>query len=68
MKIFESTAKLGNVYFRGKEVLRAAACGMLIAQLAGVPYALAASDKSVATPAPVGTANDPVLKAMQDEI
>jgi len=68
MKIFESTAKRGNVYFRGKEVLRAAACGMLIAQLAGVPYARAAGDKSVPAPAPVTTANDPVLKAMQDEI
>jgi TldD protein len=68
MKIFESTAKRGKVYFRGKEVLRAAACGMLIAQLAGVPYARAAGDKSVPTPAPVSTANDPVLKAMQDEI
>src|ERR1700687_4207057 len=68
MKIFESTAKRGNVYFRGKEVLQAAACWMLIAQLAGVPDARATGDKSVPTPAPVSTANDPVRKAMQDEI
>src|SRR5229473_2952202 len=68
MKISESSAKRGNVYFRGKEVLRAAACGMLIAQIAGGPYSRAAGDKSVPTPAPVSTANDPVLKAMQDEI
>jgi len=68
MKIFESSAKRGNVYFRGKEALRAAACWMLITQLAGVLYARAAGDKSVPTPASVSTANDPVLKAMQDEI
>ena len=68
MKIFETSAKRGNVHFRGKEVWQAAACWMLIAQLAGVPHARAAGDKSVSTPAPVSTANDPVLKAMQDEI
>ena len=68
MKIFETSAKRGNVHFRGKEVWQAAACWMLIAQLAGVPHAGAAGDKSVPTPAPVSTANDPVLKAMQDEI
>ena len=68
MKIFEASAKRGNVHFRGKEVWQAAACWMLIAQLAGVPHARAAGDKSVSTPAPVSTANDPVLKAMQDEI
>src|SRR5204862_887079 len=46
----------------------ATACWMLFAQLLGVPYARAAGDKSVPTAAPVGAANDPVLKAMQDEI
>src|SRR6267143_2639682 len=68
MKIFEPSAKRGNVYSRAKEVLLAAAYWMLIAQFAVGPYARAAGDKSVPTPAPVSMANDPVLKAMQDEI
>src|SRR5467141_1779409 len=68
MKIFESSAKRGNVRLRGKEFLRAAACGILIAQLAGVQYTQAAGDKSAHTPAPVSLASDPVLKAMQNEI
>src|SRR6202171_5620615 len=68
MKIFESTTKRGNVYFRGKEVLRAAACGMLIAQLAGVPFASAADEKKAPTSAPASAASDPVLRAMQNEI
>src|SRR6266403_1924894 len=68
MKIFEPSAKRGNVYSRAKEVLLAAAYWMLIAQFAVGPYARAAGDKSVPAPAPVSTANDPVLKAMQDEI
>ena len=68
MKIFESSAKRGNVRVRGKELLRAAACGILIAQLAGVQYTQAAGDKSTHAPAPVSAASDPVLKAMQNEI
>src|SRR5207302_8955808 len=40
----------------------------LIAQLVGVPHARAAGDKSDPKPGPVSTVNDPVLKAMQDEI
>ena len=68
MKIFESSVKCGNVRLRGKEFLRAAACGILIAQLAGVQYTQAAGDKSAHTPAPVSAASDPVLKAMQNEI
>ncbi len=68
MKIFEPSAKRGNVYSRAKEVLLAAAYWMLIAQFAVGPYARAAGDKSVPAPAPVSTANDLVLKAMQDEI
>src|SRR5258707_54870 len=68
MKIFESSAKRGNVRLRGREFLRAAACGILIAQLAGVQYTQAAGDKSAHTPAPISAASDPVLKAMQDEI
>jgi len=34
MKISESSAKRGNVGLRGKEFLRAASIGILIAQLA----------------------------------
>src|SRR5260370_11902505 len=68
MKISESSAKRGNVYFRGKEFVRAAACWMLMAQLAGLPYAQAGGDKSAAKPAPAAALSDPVLKAMQDEI
>ena len=68
MKIFESSAKSGNVRLRRKEFLRAAACGILIAQLAGAQYTQAAGDKSAHTPAPVSAASDPVLKAMQNEI
>ncbi len=68
MKISESSAKRGNVGLRGKEFLRSAACGILIAQLAGVQYTQAAGDKSAHTPAPVSAASDPVLKAMQNEI
>ncbi len=65
MKIFESSARRGNVYSRGKEFLRAAACWMLIALLAALPFALAAGDK----PGPAASAaSDPVLKAMQNEI
>jgi TldD protein len=68
MKVFECSAKRGNVYFRGKEFLRAATCWMLVAQLAGLPFASAASDKHAPAPASPSTAGDPVLKAMQTEI
>src|SRR6184192_687858 len=68
MNISKSSAIRGNVFFRGREVLRATACWMLFAQLLGVPYARAAADKSTPTPSPVSTAGDPVLKAMQNEI
>jgi len=68
MKIFESSARRGNVYSHGKEFLRAAACWILVAELAGVPFAAAAGDKSAPTPAATSAASDPVLKAMQNEI
>jgi len=68
MKISESSPKRGNVYLRGKEFVRAAACWMLVAQLAGVPYAQAAGDKSAPKSSPAIAVSDPVLKAMQDEI
>jgi predicted Zn-dependent protease len=64
MKNPESAGKRENVRFRGMQLLRAAACLMLAAQLAGYPFATAAGDKSAA----VNSASDPVLKAMQTEI
>ncbi len=68
MKISESSPKRGNVYLRGKEFVRAAACWMLVAQLAGVPNAQAAGDKSSPKSSTAIAVSDPVLKAMQDEI
>src|SRR2546422_10769234 len=68
MKIFESTAKRGTVRFRGTELLRAAACWMVVAQLVGVPVTLGADDKKTPTAAAASAASDPVLKAMQNEI
>jgi predicted Zn-dependent protease len=68
MKNSESTAKRGNVRFRGMELLRVAACWMVVAQLAGLPLTTAAGDKPAATPAATSAASDPVLKAMQTEI
>src|SRR5260370_1683863 len=41
---------------------------MLVAQLAGVPYAQADGDKSAPKSSPAIAVSDPVLKAMQDEI
>ncbi len=64
MKNPESAGKRENVRFRGLQLLRAAACVMLAAQLAGYPFATAAGDK----PAAVSAVSDPVLKAMQTEI
>ena len=66
MKVFERSAKRGNVYFHGKEFLRSAACWMLAAQLAGLPFASAASDKPAL--ASSSAPSDPVLKAMQTEM
>ena len=68
MNNLASTAKRGNLRFRAMDLLRAAACWMLVAQLAVLPLARAASDKPAATPAPTNSANDPVLKAMQHEM
>jgi len=64
MKNPESAGKRENVRFHGLQLLRAAACVMLAAQLAGYPFATAAGDK----PAAVSAVSDPVLKAMQMEI
>src|SRR5258708_40121106 len=41
---------------------------MLVAQLAGVPYAQAAGDKSAPKSSAAIAVSDPVLKAIQDEI
>ncbi len=64
MKNPESAGKRENVRFHGLQLLRAAACVMLAAQLAGYPFATAAGDK----PPAVSAVSDPVLKAMQTEI
>ncbi len=66
MKNSGSSAKGGFVRSRGNEFLRTAACWMLAAQLVGLPFATA-GDKA-ATPAAATAANDPVLRAMQNEI
>ena len=58
----ESSGRRGAVRFRGMELLRVAACWMLVAQLCGAPF-VAAGDKPAAVPA-----NDAVLKAMQTEL
>ena len=68
MKTSVSTAKRGKVCLRVTELLRAAACWMLVFQLAGLPFAMAAGDKPTSTPAPASAASDPVLKAMQTEM
>src|SRR5947209_16169402 len=68
MKISEFSAKRGNVRFRGKDFARAALCWMLAAQLAGPPIASAGGAKSAAKTAAASAVNDPVLKAMQNEI
>jgi predicted Zn-dependent protease len=65
MKKSESSASGGFVRGHRKELARAAACWLLAAQLAGLPFASAAGEKSSATPV---AANDPVLNAMQNEI
>src|SRR5260370_31278729 len=53
---------------RGTELLRAAACWMLVALLAGLPIVTAEENKSAATPTAASAVNDPILKAMQSEI
>jgi TldD protein len=67
MKTSVSAAKAGKLRLRWSPLLRAAACWALVAQLAGLPIVSAEKNKSTATP-PAIAANDPVLKAMQNEI
>jgi TldD protein len=68
MKTSVSGIKRGNVRFCGTELVRAAACWMLVLQLAALPFASAAGDKRASTPAPANAASDLVLKAMQTEM
>ncbi len=68
MKNFEFSGKRGPVRFRGAELLRAAVCWMLAAQLVGLPLMLGADDKKMPTAPAASTTSDPVLKAMQSEI
>src|SRR5260370_11502792 len=68
MKNSESSAKRGTVRFRGTELLRAAACWMVAAQLVGVPVTLGAEDKKTAASTAASAASDPVLKAMKSEV
>jgi TldD protein len=69
MKTSISAARGGELRFRQNALLRAAACWTLAAQLAGLPFAAAAGDKTTdkVTPGAVA-ANDPVFKAMQNEM
>ena len=68
MIISESLRTRGSLHFRGTEFLRAAACCLLAAQLAIVPWATAATDKRASNSAPAASTADPVLKAMQTEL
>jgi len=68
MKNFESSEKRGTVRFHATELLRAAACWMVVAQLVGLPVTRGADDKKTPTAPAASTTSDPVLKAMQSEI
>jgi TldD protein len=68
MTISESSRTCGSMPLHRTQFLRAAACCILAAQLAVVPWASAANDKAASAPAPVASAADPVLKAMQAEL
>jgi len=68
MIISESSRTRGGLRFRGMELLRVAACWMVVAQLAALPLTTAAADKPAATPAAASAPGDPVLKAMQNEL
>jgi TldD protein len=68
MIISESSKTRESLHFRGTKLRWAAACCLLAAQLAVVPWASAAKDKTASTSAPATSASDPVLKAMQAEL
>jgi TldD protein len=68
MKNLDLSDHGGKARFRWTELLRAAACWMLVAQLAGLPLASAADGKAATTPTAASAPSDPVLKAMQTEI
>src|SRR5260370_33524740 len=67
MKKSEFSAIRGTVRSRGTELLRAAACWMLVALLAGLPIVTAEENKSAATPTAASAVDNPLLKAMQNE-
>src|SRR5258708_35123671 len=68
MKKSEFSAIRGTVRSRGTELLRAAACWMLVALLAGLPIVTAEENKSAATPTAASAVKDTILKTMQNEI
>lgn len=74
MAISEASQNRGQLHFRPSELLRLAAACCLAAQLVFLPVPSAAGDKPAppptvraTVPTPVST-NDPVLKAMRDEL
>jgi TldD protein len=67
MHISESSQNRGRIHARGSKLLRIAAAYFLATQLACLPLASAAGDKSAWAPPAVST-NDAVLKAMQAEL
>ena len=74
MAISESSQNRGQLHLRPSELLRLAAASFLAAQLVFLPVPSAAGDKPAAPPTVRGTVptpvstNDPVLKAMRDEL
>src|SRR5215471_5293431 len=67
MRIFEPSKRRGPTLSRESNFLRAAAYCFLAMQLALVPLGSIAGDQPAPAPTP-GSANDPVLKAMQAEL
>src|SRR5260370_32938486 len=67
MTTFESSRERGKAGLRGKELVRAAGCWFLVAQLAGMPLASAADDKGASSTAVANTASDPVWLARRNE-
>jgi TldD protein len=74
MSISESSQTRGQVHVRSSKLLRLAAACFLAAQLVFLPAASAAGDKPASAPTAgskvptPGSANDPVLRAMQTEL
>jgi TldD protein len=68
MIISEFSRTRESLHFRGTEFLRVAACCLLAAQLALLPWATAATDKPASNSSPAASTTDPVLKTMQTEL